>query len=115
MECEKMSEELRLLQGLRELRKRVGDVDGGGFGVREQIGQAEEADRPALRRREDEGGAVALTAALRRRLWRRVGGAVHILMESFHSRDLFQMDGGKKRIEQPCYESFLCIVSRICA
>lgn len=68
MEFEKMSEELRLLNGLRELRKSVGDVDGWGFGVREEIVQAEEADRAALRRREDEGGAVALTAAFRPRL-----------------------------------------------
>lgn len=48
VEREKMPEELRLIEGLRELGKGVGDVDGGGFGAREEIREAKKADGAAL-------------------------------------------------------------------
>ena len=91
MECEKRAEKLRLIKGLRELGESVGDVNCGGFGVREEFGKAEKADRAALLCWENEDGAVALTASIRHRLRRwSCGGAVHTFFDGY-----FQMEGGK--------------------
>lgn len=59
-EGEEGAEERRVGEGLRELRESVRHVDGGRLRVRDEVGEAEQADRAALLGLEDECGAVAL-------------------------------------------------------
>lgn len=61
MEAEEVAEEGRVGEGEGELGEGVGDVEGGGGGVRDEVGEAEEADGGAVWwGLEGEGGAVAL-------------------------------------------------------
>lgn len=60
VEGEKRMEERRVGEGVGELRESVGDVEGGGRRVGEEVSEADEADSPSLPGFEDEAGSVPL-------------------------------------------------------